>query len=236
MIEHPSPNSDTRGGVAIDLVVLHYTGMQDVSTALRRLIDSAPRAGDYPGPWQAADIDPATPLARVSAHYVVGEDGAVYRLVAETERAWHAGVSCWEGRTDTNARAIGIEIANGGHDFGLPPYPEAQIASVITLVKDVLTRNGLAPARVVGHSDVAPARKDDPGEHFPWPRLAAAGAAIWPRPGAAPVTDCRAVLTQFGYDADAPIDVVLRAFQRRFRPARIDGVADDETRALIGGL
>lgn len=176
LIDRPSPNCDERRA-KIDLVVLHYTGMQNAEIALRRLTDPAPAAGDYPGPWQAADIDPAAPLGRVSAHYVVDEDGRIYRLVLEDQRAWHAGVSCWEGRTDTNDRSIGVEIVNGGHDFGLPDFPEAQIEAVIALLKDLLMRHGLDPSRVVGHSDVAPGRKLDPGEKFPWAQLAAAGVA-----------------------------------------------------------
>lgn len=235
MIERPSPNFDSRGGRAIDLVVLHYTGMKDAETALRRLTDPAPKAGDYRGPWQDPNIDPAMPLARVSAHYVVGEGGEVYRVVLEAERAWHAGVSSWEGETATNARAIGIEIANGGHDYGLPPYPDAQIEGVIALVREILARNALTPARVVGHSDIAPARKDDPGEHFPWKRLVEAGVAIWPRAGAAPVGDIGRALAKFGYDI-TDLTAATRAFQRRFRPAKIDGVADEETRALLAGL
>ncbi len=235
MIDRASPNFDSRGGRAIDLVVLHYTGMKDAETALRRLTDPAPKAGDYPGPWQDPNIDPATPLARVSAHYVVGEGGEIYRIVPEAERAWHAGVSNWEGETNTNARAIGIEIANGGHDYGLPPYHDAQINAVIALVQDILTRNALAPKRVVGHSDIAPARKDDPGEHFPWKRLAEAGVALWPRGGAAPVADVSAALAKFGYDI-SDLASATRAFQRRFRPNKIDGVADDETRVLLAGL
>jgi N-acetylmuramoyl-L-alanine amidase len=236
MIERLSPNFDSRDGRAIDLVVLHYTGMQNAETALRRLTDPAPIAREYPGPWQAADIDPLTPLARVSAHYVVGEGGEVFRVVPESERAWHAGVSSWEGQASTNARAIGIEIANGGHDFGLPSYPGVQIDAVIALVRDILTRNKLAPSRVVGHSDIAPERKEDPGEHFPWKRLVDAGVAIAPKAGALPPADAHAVLTRFGYDVDADKAAVVRAFQRRFRPSKVDGVADEETLRLIGGL
>ncbi len=172
-LDRPSPNFDARNA-AIDLVVLHYTGMQGAEVALARLTDPAPIAGKYPGPWQAPELDPATPLGRASAHYVVDEAGRIYRLVAEQSRAWHAGASSWEGRADTNDRAIGIEIVNGGHDFGLPDYPDAQIEAVIALVRDILARHALAPARVVGHSDVAPGRKRDPGEKFPWSRLAAA--------------------------------------------------------------
>jgi N-acetylmuramoyl-L-alanine amidase len=258
MIERPSPNFDVRAG-AIDLVVLHYTGMQDAETALRRLVDPAPRAGDYPGPWQASDIDPATPLARVSTHYVVGEDGAVYRVVDERNRAWHAGQSSWEGRGDVNSRGVGIEIVNGGHDFGLPPYPDAQIGSVIALVRDILQRNRLDPTRVVGHSDIAPARKADPGEHFPWKRLAEAGVSIWPdtRGGEKivckrgdrghTVHDLHAALAAFGYappEDDAPdsahfseeTEAIVRAFQRRFEPQRIDGVVRAGTMDALEAL
>lgn len=258
MIDHPSPNFDERAS-AIDLVVLHYTGMQDGPTALRRLVDPAPKAGDYPGPWQPADTDPATPLARVSTHYVVGEDGAVYRIVDERRRAWHAGRSSWEGREDVNSCAIGIEIVNGGHDFGLPPYPDAQIAAVIALVGDILARHGLGPDRVVGHSDIAPGRKADPGEHFPWKRLADAGVALWPdvddddrivcRPGSKgeAVHDLHAALAAIGYAAPedlAPKDAhfgpdteaLVRAVQRRFTPHCIDGVVRAGLMAMLDDL
>ncbi|MDX2233471.1 MAG: N-acetylmuramoyl-L-alanine amidase [Hyphomonadaceae bacterium] len=248
MIDHPSPNFDARAG-AVDLVVLHYTGMQDGPTALRRLCDPAPKAGDYPGPWQPADIDPAAPLARVSAHYLVGEDGAVYRVVPEDKRAWHAGQSNWEGRGDVNSRAIGIEIVNGGHDFGLPPYPDAQIDAVIALVRDILKRRALGPHRVVGHSDIAPARKADPGEHFPWKRLADAGVSLWPDVDAADdrifckpgdrgedVHFLHAALAAFGYAAPEDASpraahyseetkAIVTAVQRRFTPHALDGVA-----------
>jgi N-acetylmuramoyl-L-alanine amidase len=259
MIERPTPNFDSRDGGRIDLVVLHYTGMQDAETALRRLCDPAPVAGAYPGPWQAPDIDPATPLGRASAHYVVSEQGEVWRLVDETQRAWHAGKSLWEGRDDTNARSIGIEIVNGGHDFGLPPFPDAQIEAVIGLARDILARHDLQPHRVVGHSDVAPARKQDPGERFPWRRLAAAGVSIWPeagggdtvvlKPGAhgEAVHDLHAALAEFGYGApeDASpyaamfgpeTEAIVRAFQRRFEPHRIDGLVRKGTLRALEAL
>jgi N-acetylmuramoyl-L-alanine amidase len=233
--------------------------MKDAETALRRLCDPAPKAGDYPGPWQAPDIDPATPLGRASAHYVVGEAGEVWRLVDEKERAWHAGKSLWEGRDDTNARSVGIEIVNGGHDFGLPPFPDAQIDAVIALVRDILKRHRLAPQRVVGHSDVAPARKQDPGERFPWKRLAEAGASVWPdasggdtvvlKPGAhgESVHDLHAALAEFGYGAPedespyaamfaADTEAIIRAFQRRFEPHRIDGLVRKGTLAALAAL
>lgn len=259
MIERPSPNFDARGGARIDLVVLHYTGMVDGETALRRLCDPSPKAGDYPGPWQAPDIDPATALGRASAHYVVGEAGEVWRLVDEKERAWHAGKSLWEGRDDTNARSVGIEIVNGGHDYGLPPFADAQIDAVIALVQDITRRHGLAPHRVVGHSDVAPARKEDPGERFPWKRLADAGVSIWPAAGGADtvvlkpgargelVHDLHAALAEFGYCApedECPgaatfgpdTEAIVRAFQRRFEPHRIDGLVRKNTLAALAAL
>lgn len=247
-IQRPSPNFDARAR-PIDLVVLHYTGMQDAETALARLTDPAPVAGRYPGPWQGGDVDAAAPLARVSAHYVVDEAGQVYALVPEEHRAWHAGVSSWEGDGDVNARAIGIEIVNGGHDFGLPDFPDAQIEGVIALLKDILARwPGLNPARVVAHSDIAPARKADPGEKFPWRRLAEAGVSIWPEHVATqlssddPVTDVQQQLAYIGYPVtqtgymDEATKAALIAFQRRFRPSDIGGAMDDQTRFLLIAL
>jgi N-acetylmuramoyl-L-alanine amidase len=220
--------------------------MQSAAIAIERLCDPAPVAGRYPGPWQAADIDPQAPLGRASSHYVVDEAGGVFRLVDEANKAWHAGVSSWEGRADTNDRSVGIEIVNGGHDFGLPDFPDVQVAAVIALVKDILARHGLGPSRVVGHSDVAPGRKLDPGERFPWKRLAAAGASIWPDAATAGRDLClagvRTRLRAFGYNVDdgavldEPTRLALISFQRRFRPARIDGKADKETIGLLGAL
>jgi len=249
IIDRPSPNFDARSR-AIDLVVLHYTGMQDGETALARLTDSAPAAGKFPGPWQNPQIAPDAPLARVSAHYVVGEDGAIFRLVPENCRAWHAGASSWHGEGDVNARAIGIEIVNGGHDFGLPDFPEAQIVSLIALLKDILARNKLEASRVVAHSDVAPDRKLDPGEKFPWKRLADSGVALWPTAIAKTIepTSGEAIsqvqrqLAVFGYGVrqtgvmDAATRNAISAFQRRFRPSRIDGAPDDETTAILASL
>lgn len=249
LIDRPSPNFDARTR-AVDLVVLHYTGMQDAETALARLTDPAPVAGRYPGPWQPAETPADQALGRVSAHYVVAEDGRVFRLVDEGQRAWHAGVAQWDGESDVNARSIGIEMVNGGHDFGAPPYPEAQIAALEALLADILGRHGLGPHRVVGHSDVAPERKLDPGEHFPWVRLAARGLALWPLSsppvGGGPTDDPAALfaaeetLAAIGYgaagaDADAS-RTVLAAFQRRFRPHLIDGRLDNETAALLADI
>jgi N-acetylmuramoyl-L-alanine amidase len=247
-IKRPSPNFDARTR-PIDLVVLHYTGMQDAETALARLTDPAPVAGKYPGPWQSEDVLPDAALSRVSAHYVVDEAGAIYSLVPEEHRAWHAGASSWEGEGDVNARSIGIEIVNGGHDFGLPEFPDAQIGAVIQLLKDIFERwPDLDAKRVVGHSDVAPERKADPGEKFPWRRLAQAGVSIWPEHVAMQldeddiVSDIQLQLGAIGYDVkqtgamDNSTKAALVAFQRRFRPADISGAADEETRFLLAAV
>ncbi len=224
--------------------------MQNAEIALKRLTDPEPKAGDYPGPWQSGSTPPDAPLPRVSTHYVVAEDGVIYRVVAEENRAWHAGASSWEGQGDVNSRAIGIEIVNGGHDFGLPDFPDAQIEAVIALARDILARWSLAPARVIGHSDIAPERKLDPGEKFPWKRLADAGVALWPArvpmqtkaAGDDVVGRVQGQLARFGYTLahtgvmDTPTRAALMAFQRRFRPERIDGLIDEETQALLAAL
>jgi len=244
-IKRPSPNFDARTR-PIDLIVLHYTGMQDAEIALARLTDPAPVAGNYPGPWQSEDVLHDAPLSRVSAHYVVDEAGNIYALVPEEHRAWHAGASSWEGEGDVNARAIGIEIVNGGHDFGLPDFTDAQIAAVIQLLKDIFERwPELSAKRVVGHSDVAPERKADPGEKFPWATLAAAGVSIWPTEAPHELdnddvaSDIQTQLASIGYDVkqtgsmDNSTRAALIAFQRRFRPSDISGAADEETRRLL---
>jgi N-acetylmuramoyl-L-alanine amidase len=195
-------------------------------------------------------VDPA---AQVSAHYLIDEDGTVYRMVDETMRAWHAGESAWRGSADVNSRSIGIELANPGHEFGYREFPAAQMDALIALARDVLTRHQIPPINVVGHSDVAPLRKTDPGEKFAWRALAAEGIGVWPkRPSAAasldtgPYGDDRVLLTEaqtrlarigYGITASGRMDelttAVLTAFQRRFRPRRIDGRLDAETFALI---
>jgi len=210
-IDAPSPNFNDRK-TPINLIVLHYTGMESGQAALERMRD---------------------PDAQVSAHYMVEEDGRIFRLVDETKRAWHAGVSQWAGETDVNSISIGIEIVNGGHDFGSPNYPQAQISAIITLTKQIMEQNAIPPHRVVGHSDIAPGRKQDPGEKFPWRQLAEAGCAIWPLHGAHESADIAADLAAIGYDPDDSPPAVLIAFQRRFRPGNVDGVMDDETSALI---
>lgn len=223
--------------------------MQNAEIALARLTDPAPVAGSYPGPWQSEDVQKDAPLPRVSAHYVVDEAGQIYSLVPEEHRAWHAGVSSWEGDGEINARAIGIEIVNGGHDFQLPDFPDAQIDGVIALLRDILDRwPELNAKRVVAHSDIAPARKADPGEKFPWKRLAEAGVSIWPEHVAMqlssddPVTEVQQDLafigypvTQTGYMDEATKEALI-AFQRRFRPGEIGGAMDDETRYLLSAV
>ena len=253
IIDAPSPNFDARDA-APDLVVLHYTGMATGEAALRKLRDPAPTAGAYRDalPPEYADLAADAPLGRASAHYLVEEDGRVFRLVAEDQRAWHAGVAFWAGETNVNARAIGIEIVNGGHDFGLPPYPDAQIEAVIALVADIQARWSIPPARVVGHSDVAPERKQDPGERFPWEQLAATGAALdvtamgegrgvrlaAAGDAAAEVRAAQEALIAAGYGLaasgamDARTVAVVAAFQRRVRRGLVDGVLDAETAAL----
>jgi N-acetylmuramoyl-L-alanine amidase len=223
--ERPSPNHGERGAPPnlrpVDMLVLHYTGMPSAAAALDRLCD---------------------PAARVSAHYLVEEDGAMWRLVPEARRAFHAGISYWQGEVDLNRVSIGIEIVNPGHEWGYRPFPEAQMAAVEALCGDILGRHPIPPDRVVGHSDIAPDRKSDPGELFDWPRLARAGIGLWPaqRPaaetsrgrgvGVVQRTAALADLARIGYAVAAETDAVaLAAFQRRFRPARWDGRLDRET-------
>jgi N-acetylmuramoyl-L-alanine amidase len=216
--ERLSPNYALRGEPPrIDMLVLHYTGMRSAAAALDRLCD---------------------PKARVSAHYLVGEDGAVWRLVPETRRAFHAGLSWWRGERDLNFVSIGVEIANPGHEWGYRPFPELQMAAVEQLCLDVLSRHPIPPQRVVGHSDIAPTRKTDPGELFDWRRLARAGIGIWPEPGRRktelPIDQARAIddLAAIGYCAAAETSAVA-AFQRRFRPESVHGVIDGDTAARL---
>jgi len=220
ILDLPSPNHGPRAdGARVELLILHYTGMPTVRHALDRLCD---------------------PAAQVSAHYTVDEDGTVYAHVPEERRAWHAGVSSWRGQADVNSRSIGVEIVNPGHEFGYRPFPAAQMDAVEGLCRAIVARHGIRPADVLGHSDVAPARKEDPGELFDWPRLARAGIGLWPEPTAAddgPFDDAevRSLLARYGYDAEAPR--ALLSFQRHFHPEALTGAADAETvrrlRALV---
>lgn len=229
-----SPNHDSREGAAVDMLILHYTGMAVAEDALERLCD---------------------PAAKVSAHWFVHEDGRVVALVPEARRAWHAGVSCWSGTRDINSRSIGIEIHNPGHDHGYADFPDRQIASVISLSREIVGRYPIAPTRVLAHSDVAPGRKMDPGEKFPWQRLHEAGVGHWVAPAPAergPVLRSgdqgeaaralQSALAAYGYGIAADgiygswTETVVTAFQRHFRPARVDGVADISTRITLERL
>lgn len=233
IIEAPSPNHNERRA-PLDMLVLHYTGMETGEAALTRMRD---------------------PAAEVSAHYMVGEDGVICRLVDESRRAWHAGVSNWAGEEDLNSRSIGIEIVNGGHDFPLadgtlPPYPAVQVAALISLIRAIRVRHAIPQTRILGHSDIAPDRKRDPGEHFPWAHLAGSGIGIWPEPGppaggetligrglgsgesGAAVARLQAALVAIGYGLaagdtyDAATEAVVAAFQRRWLQDRVSGLAD----------
>ncbi len=216
----PSPNHDERpAGEPIDTLVLHYTGMRTAEEAIARLRD---------------------PASRVSVHYVVEEDGAVWRLVPEGRRAWHAGVSHWRGREALNGRSVGVEVVNPGHEWGYRPFPALQMAAVCDLCLDVIARHGIAVRDVVAHSDVSPDRKQDPGELFDWEGLAANGVGLWPRAGGAPhaadATGAKALLAAIGYRTDLPLPVLLSAFQRRWRPERVDGAADAATLARLAAV
>jgi N-acetylmuramoyl-L-alanine amidase len=218
VIETPSPNFDART-LPVTMIVLHYTGMQDAASAIQRLTDAE---------------------AKVSSHYMVAEDGQVMRLVDEENRAWHAGRSRWREIDDVNSASVGIEIVNPGHEFGYRPFPEAQIEALIPLVADIKDRHAITRGNIVGHSDIAPARKQDPGELFPWARLAKLRLAL-PRPTRNLIdpnwTDSGFLLAleRFGYDVSDSLAAIV-AFQRRFRPELMDGTIDGECRAILLAL
>lgn len=237
---HPSANSEPRRLGAPDILLLHYTGLHDVERAIH---------------WLSA------PESKVSCHYVVGTDGAITQMVPEALRAWHAGVASWAGETDINSASIGIEIHNPGHEQGYPDFPEAQMRAVIALCRDILARHAIPPPRVLAHSDVAPKRKIDPGEKFDWRRLATCGIGQWVEPvpadgdraGAAQpdasgpaVAEAQRLLAAYGYGVtatgvhDEDSVFVVRAFQRHFRPALVDGAIDrstlDTARRLLSSL
>jgi N-acetylmuramoyl-L-alanine amidase len=232
----PSPNhSERTDGALPDMIVLHYTGMRDNEAAIRQL---------------------CSPASEVSAHYVVLQDGCIVQLIAESRRAWHAGVASWAGETDINSCAIGIEIANPGHEHGYPDFPKRQIAAVTALCRSIFTRYQIPLDRVLAHSDVAPARKQDPGEKFPWKLLADSGIGLWVNP--APVIqtgpiyvlgetnpaieEIQRLLARYGYGItptgyfDGTTRDAVAAFQRHFRPIRVDGVVDVSTTATLKAL
>ncbi len=217
------------------MILLHYTGMQDAEAALERLKARG---------------------SEVSAHYFVFEDGRIIQMVQESRRAWHAGKASWAGETDINSCSIGIEIANPGHDHSYPDFPKRQIAAVTALCRSIQTRNTIAPVRVLAHSDVAPARKQDPGEKFPWRTLYDSGVGHWVKPApimnfgqslspgdrGAAVAALQKSLSEYGYgvevngEYDSATQEVVTAFQRHFRPERIDSIADPSTRSTLQEL
>jgi N-acetylmuramoyl-L-alanine amidase len=224
----PSPNVEPRqNDFNPDMLILHYTGMDNTMAACRWLCD---------------------PVSKVSCHYLIDERGAIIQMVDEGLRAWHAGVSSWKGAEDINSCSIGIEIQNPGHTAGYPDFPEAQMLAVIALCKDIIARHAIYPTRVLGHSDIAPMRKIDPGEKFDWARLHAEGIGHWVKPepigggtflqlgdqGQA-VEALQGMLRLYGYATeisgkyDGLTQATVRAFQRHFRPSRVDGIADSST-------
>ncbi|MEM1287787.1 MAG: N-acetylmuramoyl-L-alanine amidase [Pseudomonadota bacterium] len=234
----PSANFNERGGAPVDLLILHYTGMPDDDAAVRWLAD---------------------PKSKVSCHYVVHQDGRIVQMVEEEHRAWHAGRAVWKGVDDINARSVGIEICNPGHEHGYVPFPQTQIDAVIELSVAVIGRHEIAAEHVLGHSDVAPSRKQDPGELFPWDELARKGVGYYLEPlpikdgrflapgdSGPPVKSLQEMLALFGYGIeltaqfDEQTETVVRAFQRHFRPMRVDGIADSSTvstlHRLLSGL
>lgn len=233
--ERPSPNHGPRpDGAAIELVILHYTGMPSGEGALAWLCD---------------------PRSQVSSHYFVHADGRLVQMVPEDRRAWHAGVSDWHGKADINSRSIGIEIENPGHEHGYAEFPQPQVAAVIALLHSIVVRRSISPQAILAHSDVAPLRKQDPGEKFPWNQLAEAGLGLWVPPApirggrffqrgdrGQPVEALQAMLALYGYgleptgDFDALTEAVVTAFQRHFRPERVDGIADVSTIETLAAL
>jgi N-acetylmuramoyl-L-alanine amidase len=231
----PSPNCEPRvGGRTPDMLILHYTGMEQAEAALD---------------WLTREE------SKVSAHYLIDEEGRIAQMVPESERAWHAGQSLWAGETDLNSCSIGIEIHNPGHDLGYPDFPEGQMRAVEALCLDILGRHAILPERVLAHSDIAAGRKRDPGERFDWERLGRAGIGLYVAPaplgddlglglgdeGEAVVSLQRA-LARFGYGIELTgtygkgLEQVVQAFQLHFRPARIDGRADASTQDTLDRL
>ena len=227
MIERPSPNFSKRPpGFDVDLLLFHYTGMESCEAAIERLCD---------------------PESKVSAHYVIDEDGTVYSLVPEDATAWHAGVSCWEGKIGMNQRSIGIELVNPGHDHGYRPFPEAQMVAAIELAKGILERHPIPPRQVLAHGDVAPMRRQDPGELFDWKRLADEGIGLWPKkmdvePIKGAIRDIQVALRTIGYcipvdGEDTPIyRAMLETFQRHWHPKSVNGKADKGTRTMLAAV
>lgn len=215
----PSLNFGSRDGAPVSMLVLHYTDMKTAQDALDHLID---------------------PQTQVSAHYLVDEDGTIYQLVNEENTAWHAGISFWRGNKNVNNISIGIEIANPGHQFGYRPFPPIQMQSVSELCKGIIARHHINKVNVVGHSDIAPQRKMDPGELFNWKWLSEQGIGLWPPPQS---TTCNlqpeTALTELGYEPpqnDEHLSKIITAFQRHYRPSGITGKWDNECNQILAGL
>ena len=229
VVNYTSPNFGERApGLSVNLLLIHYTGMKTCDQALQRLCD---------------------PSAGVSSHYLISETGSIYKLVDEAHRAWHAGVSFWQGETDINSLSIGIELVNPGHDNGYQPFPEKQMLSLIHLCGGILQRHNIPQRRVLGHSDVSPGRKRDPGELFDWRRLAASGVGYWPREKKFPlfcnsnsIVDWQSKLKRLGYNieasgiCDSKSKSVVTAFQRHWVPKNVSGVFDNETSCMLERL
>ncbi len=214
----PSPNFGERPeGVKPSLLILHYTGMKTSCAALERLCD---------------------PKSEVSAHYLVCEEGSIVQMVAEDKRAWHAGKSYWRGIEDVNSHSIGVEIVNKGHEFGYEEFPEVQIETVIRLCQKIMQRHDIKPENVLGHSDIAPARKQDPGELFPWQKLAEKGVGVWPEPVAEGAREegFKALLVEYGYDPSVDLETLTEAFHRHFYPENLGKSADKESAARLQSL
>lgn len=235
IVHLPSPNFDSRAGAAPTLLIMHYTGMESGPAAIERLRDRA---------------------AKVSSHYVVEEDGRVFKLVEEADRAWHAGVSSWRGLSNLNMHSIGIEIVNPGHEFGYRNFPEAQMDSVLALSQAIIARHAIAPRNVIGHSDIAPIRKIDPGELFDWEWLASNGVGqavphidinpyrsqLWTGDSGDAVRHLQQQLQHYGYGVevtsvyDTQTEITVSAFQRHFRRTLVTGIADAQTQAVLAAL
>jgi len=223
IIHAPSPSFNERAdGRAAHILVMHYTDLPDGKTSVDWMRD---------------------PEKKVSSHYMVDTDGTIYRLVDESKRAWHAGVSYWQGETDLNSVSIGIEVQNTGHSLGYVPFPDRQIDALRALAADIIRRNGILPRHVLAHSDIAPLRKIDPGHLFPWHALAQDGIGFWPKESApeAHPDDILHILGDFGYDTAIPFEKLIEAFQRHFEPeaftgAQAPGILTPRTLQRIGGM
>ncbi len=219
----PSPNHNERAEeTLLAYVVLHYTGMPTAAEALNRLRD---------------------PHSEVSCHYMIDEEGSVTQMVKEEHRAWHAGHSYWLGKRDINSQSLGIELVNLGHAFGYKPFPKAQIDSLKTLLHDIMARYSLPPSALLGHSDIAPTRKEDPGELFPWQELAESGLGLWPIPTPedrrpALPDEIAMMLGELGYEVRTPgtLEAAQKAFLRRYHPERLEDGFDEETTARLRAL